>query len=213
MLELFELRQAVTQLYESCLMEAQTQTGLSRGELDVLLFLANHPEYDTATDVVKIRRLSKSHVSATVEKLVQRGMLARRVEEKNRRVVRLSLQSAAAEAIAQGRKARKTSGRRSSRESLPRSRRSLPGYCVTFAKCRPWGDRAPRHGKIKEKGEGVIVPQKHIRRIGCGAGLAGACWPCCWPMPWRRLSPVPSRRSSARRRWRIPPGWKRKPQT
>ena len=66
MLELFELRQAVTQLYESCLMEAQTQTGLSRGELDVLLFLANHPEYDTATDVVKIRRLSKSHVSATV---------------------------------------------------------------------------------------------------------------------------------------------------
>lgn len=112
MFELFELRQAVTQLYESCLMEAQTQTGLSRGELDVLLFLANHPEYDTATDVVKIRRLSKSHVSATVEKLVQRGMLARRVEENNRRVVLLSLQSAAAEAIAQGRKAQENFSRR-----------------------------------------------------------------------------------------------------
>ena len=39
-------------------------------------------------------------------------MLARRVEEKNRRVVRLSLQSAAAEAIAQGRKAQKNFSRR-----------------------------------------------------------------------------------------------------
>ena len=36
-------------------------------ELDVLLFLANHPGLDTAKDIVEIRRLTKSHVSAAVE--------------------------------------------------------------------------------------------------------------------------------------------------
>lgn len=112
MIELFELRQTVTRLYENCLMEAQNQTGLSRGELDVLLFLANHPQYDTATDVVRVRRFSKSHVSATVEKLAQRGMLSRRVEENNRRVVRLTLQPAAQDAIAQGRRAQENFSRR-----------------------------------------------------------------------------------------------------
>ena len=110
--ELFELRQAVTRLYERCLAQAQQQTGLSRGEMDVLLFLANHPAYDTATDVVKMRGLSKSHVSAMVDKLAQRGMLLRQVEESNRRVVRLSLLPAAAQAVALGREAQEQFNRR-----------------------------------------------------------------------------------------------------
>ena len=86
--------------------------GLSRGEMDVLLFLANHPAYDTATDVVKVRGLSKSHVSAMVDKLAQRGMLLRQVEESNRRVVRLSLLPAAAQAVALGREAQEQFNRR-----------------------------------------------------------------------------------------------------
>lgn len=117
--ELFELRQAVTRLYERCMTEAQTSTGLSRGELDVLLFLANHPAFDTATDVVRVRGLSKSHVSASVDKLARRGLLARRVEAGNRRVVRLSLLPAAEEAVACGRAAQEDFNHRLFRNVSP----------------------------------------------------------------------------------------------
>ena len=43
-------------------------------ELDVLLFLANHPGLDTAKDIVEIRRLTKSHVSAAVEGLSRKAI-------------------------------------------------------------------------------------------------------------------------------------------
>lgn len=132
--ELFELRQAVARLYERCMAEAQARTDLTRGELDVLLFLANHPGYDTATDVVKVRGLSKSHVSATVEKLVRRGMLARRVEDRNRRVVRLSMLPPAAEAVACGREAQALFNRRLFRGISPEDHtvflRVLQRLCV-----------------------------------------------------------------------------------
>ena len=50
---------------------------LTQIELDVLLFLSHHPQQDTAKDIVEIRRLTKSHVSAAVEGLVQRQYLQR----------------------------------------------------------------------------------------------------------------------------------------
>ena len=33
----------------------------------ILLFLANNPEYDTASEIVRVRQLTKSHVSASIE--------------------------------------------------------------------------------------------------------------------------------------------------
>ena len=39
---------------------------LTRNELDVILFLANNPDYDRAVDIVNNRGLSKSHVSLSI---------------------------------------------------------------------------------------------------------------------------------------------------
>ena len=89
----------------------QEASGLNRTELDVLLFLANNPAYDTAADMVRRRGLSKSHVSTTVERLVQRGLLTRSADQADRRTVHLSPTSAAQEAIAQGRAAQEEIGR------------------------------------------------------------------------------------------------------
>ena len=67
-------------------------------ELDVLLFLANHPGLDTAKDIVEIRRLTKSHVSAAVEGLSRKGYLLR----VRRKLIHLTLLPEAAPAVADG---------------------------------------------------------------------------------------------------------------
>lgn len=69
--EYLALRQAIKHGYDGCMARAMAATGLNRMELDVLLFLANNPEQDTAAAMVRLRGLSKSHVSAAVEELVR----------------------------------------------------------------------------------------------------------------------------------------------
>ena len=51
-------------LYDQTMDPIAQQWDLTRMELDILLFLANAPAYDTAADIVERRRLTKSHVSA-----------------------------------------------------------------------------------------------------------------------------------------------------
>ena len=67
------------------------KTGLSMREIHVLLFLANHPGQDTARDVTELRCLAKSQVSQAVEVLTGRGLLARRADGEDRRVVHLEI--------------------------------------------------------------------------------------------------------------------------
>ena len=59
---------------------------LTRNELDILLFLANNPEYDRAADIVAIRRIAKSHVSLSVSSLEKRHLLLREFLESDRRM-------------------------------------------------------------------------------------------------------------------------------
>ena len=64
---------------------------LTRNELDVMLFLANNPDYDRAVDIVNNRGLSKSHVSLSVNNLESRGLLQRIADPADRRTVHLKL--------------------------------------------------------------------------------------------------------------------------
>ena len=52
---------------------------------DILMFLANNPEYNTARDIVEIRGLKANLVSVNIEKLVKEGFLERMPDEKDRR--------------------------------------------------------------------------------------------------------------------------------
>lgn len=54
-------------------------------EIDILAFLANHPEYQRAIDIVNVRGISKAHVSNAVDKLTKKGLLDRREDPDNRR--------------------------------------------------------------------------------------------------------------------------------
>lgn len=59
--------------------------GLNQLEIDILLFLHNNPELCTASDICRYRVLAKSNVSAAVERLRSRGVLAVSPAPGNRR--------------------------------------------------------------------------------------------------------------------------------
>lgn len=81
--------------------------GLTKMELDILLFLANNPRFDTAAALVERRHLTKSHVSTSVQALKARGYLACSYREGDRKTVHLALCPAADEAVREGQRAQK----------------------------------------------------------------------------------------------------------
>ena len=96
---------AMRSLYSWQLEAVGRKYGLARVELDILLFLANNPQFDTATDIVERRCISKAHVSQSVKSLEQRGYLERRYAGDNRRTIHLRLLEAAQPAVDAGRQA------------------------------------------------------------------------------------------------------------
>ena len=98
-MDLLRLVQRLRHRYEAGLRPAAQEYGLTRNEIDVLLFLANNPGLDTASDIVSLRGLSKSHVCKSVDDLTRRGYLAGRVDDRDRRRVHLRLLPDAAPAV------------------------------------------------------------------------------------------------------------------
>ena len=81
--------------------------GLSYMEFVVLLFLANNEEYKKASDIVEILGIAKSHVSATVNTLVEKGLIQRTIDKDDKRSSILEINDSAKEIIEEGRKAQK----------------------------------------------------------------------------------------------------------
>lgn len=88
--------------YEPFRRRIMERFSLSAAEVDVLMFLANNPEYSTAAQVSKIRMIPKSHVSLAVNSLSEKGLLIRKSGE-NRKSVCLVPSESAAPVIAFGR--------------------------------------------------------------------------------------------------------------
>ena len=112
MLPAFFLRsRGMEKLYSALFSPLLERCGLTQLEADILMFLANNPEYDTARDIVEKRRLAKSHVSVGVDALAERGLLERRRQEGNRKTIHLRLTGEAAPIVEDGRAAQKQYGK------------------------------------------------------------------------------------------------------
>ncbi len=70
---------------------------------DILLFLANYPEYCTARDITRYRGIKSNLVSIYVEKLVNEELLERKTVPEDRRQIRLLCTEKAQVLIEQGR--------------------------------------------------------------------------------------------------------------
>lgn len=77
--------------------------GLSAIEVDLLLFIANNPALNTSADIVRLRKIAKSHVSMAVKSLSEKGYLHKCNDNKNRKIVHLYPTAAAEEIITFGR--------------------------------------------------------------------------------------------------------------
>ncbi|MDE6620764.1 MAG: MarR family transcriptional regulator [Lachnospiraceae bacterium] len=104
-LNLWEHQNAVKTLYAKCVGKVCEKYQISRMELDILLFLANNPRYDTATDIVEIRYLSKSQVSGAIKLLEERGWIDKVYIGDNRKTAHLKICGGAAAVIADGKEA------------------------------------------------------------------------------------------------------------
>ena len=79
------------------------ETGLPMLAIDMLLFLANNPEYDTAKDICKLRGFKPAIVSFHVDKMVEEGYLERKTDENDRRKFCLAYTDKATDIIERGR--------------------------------------------------------------------------------------------------------------
>ena len=93
--ELFMGIRSLFRLYDKMLKKVCTEHDLTVIEADVISFLQNNPEKETAADIVELRMLSKGAVSKAVESLIQKSLLERIPDTEDRRKIHLRLKSQA----------------------------------------------------------------------------------------------------------------------
>ena len=76
---------------------------LPQTAFDILMFLANNPDYKTARDIVEVRHIKANLVSMYVDKLVQEGYLERYAVASDRRKTKLLCTGKADPIIRKGR--------------------------------------------------------------------------------------------------------------
>lgn len=121
------MRQVLYHLYMSLFEELQSCYNMTQMEINLLLYLANNPQIDTAAQLVKNGKLSKSQVSTAVEHLVQSGFLQRRLEGRR---VHLQLMPAALNVVEEGRRCQRVFGDAVLRGISPEERNQLNDLMV-----------------------------------------------------------------------------------
>lgn len=101
----WEYQNAIKTLYASCVGEVCIRHRITRMELDILLFLANNPCFDTATEIIEVRYLSKSQVSSAIKLLEEKGHLRKEYVQGNKKTAHLKICEAAYSIITDGRAA------------------------------------------------------------------------------------------------------------
>ena len=76
--------------------------GLTQMEYDILMFLHNHPQFNTAADIVKIRKATKSHVSTTLKTLQDNGLVRKIQSPDNKKRIEIELLEPAKKVIQEG---------------------------------------------------------------------------------------------------------------
>ena len=71
--------------YEKALLPLAKETDMPHTAISILLFIANNPDFATASNICEMRGLKRPVVSAHVERLVQEGYIERRAVPGDRR--------------------------------------------------------------------------------------------------------------------------------
>ena len=91
-------------LYQAMIAPVCDKYDMTQAEMIVLLFLANNPQNDTATDIVEKRRMTKSAVSMAARALQEKGLITGEYTDGNHRSIHLRVCKNALGIIEDGRK-------------------------------------------------------------------------------------------------------------
>lgn len=102
MLKILKIMSALKKTYDHLCQGVMEQYQITRSELDILLFLHNNPEFDSAKDIVEKRGIIKSHVSMGIENLINKGYLLSIQDSKDKRRYHLKPTASASTIIEAG---------------------------------------------------------------------------------------------------------------
>lgn len=97
------IARTIVQSYNARCKPLCQEIGMPQTAFDILMFLANNPEFDTARDIVECRYIKANLVSVNVESLVREGYLTREKSHGDRRKIRLVCTEKAGPVVERGR--------------------------------------------------------------------------------------------------------------
>ena len=71
--------------------EATEKLSITHTEIEIIMFLFNNPDYDTAKDISELRKFPKSCVSKPVDDLIKKDYLESFIDISDRRILHLKL--------------------------------------------------------------------------------------------------------------------------
>lgn len=86
--------------YKKFISSTLNDLGLTHNEFEILVFLQENLEYNTAKDIVEFSGLSKGLISRSIESLLKKDMLTIKKDEKDKRIFRLYISESATETMA-----------------------------------------------------------------------------------------------------------------
>lgn len=98
----WDQHKTITSCYELLAKRVCDKYHLTQMEYDILMFLHNSPQHNTAADIVKIRKSAKSHVSTSLKELENKGLIERTQHAENKKHVEIILLDKAAPIIEDG---------------------------------------------------------------------------------------------------------------
>ena len=87
----WDKHKTITSYYELLSGRVCDEYGLTQMEYDILMFLHNNPQHNTAAEIVKVRKSTKSHVSISLKNLESKGLGERIQSETNKKHIEIAL--------------------------------------------------------------------------------------------------------------------------
>lgn len=103
----WDQHKTITSCYEMLTRKVCAKYQLTQMEYDILIFLHNNPQHNTAAEIVKIRKSTKSHVSSSLKNLENRGLVERIQSADNKKHIEIVLLEKAVPIIEDGIKVQK----------------------------------------------------------------------------------------------------------
>ena len=98
----WDKHKTITSCYEILAKDVCDRYQLTQMEYDILMLLHDNPQHNTAADIVKVRKSTKSHVSTSLKRLESRGLIKRIQSTSNKKHIEIVLLSEAEQIIDAG---------------------------------------------------------------------------------------------------------------